>query len=180
MANTGPIDDFLYTVTVEPCISAKDEYLLYRKALANHILNRSELENTDIKIILKAREEGLAAIERQISRIKRGFREPSAFLVNLFFSHGPVDVRRSAVENLRGLLEGLRKRGMRMYREAQIRYVCRHLNSQNRFCDHLTGTGAHDTGPQNPLCLRIHQQFGQSLVPAQGGSASRKRPKESG
>ena len=62
----GPIDDLLYTVTVEPCISAKDEYLLYRKALANHILKRSDLENTEIKIILKAREEGLALLKANI------------------------------------------------------------------------------------------------------------------
>ena len=63
----GPIDEFLYTVMVEPCISAKDEYLLYRKTLSNHLLGRPELENAEIRTILKAREEGLALLKANIN-----------------------------------------------------------------------------------------------------------------
>ena len=63
-----PIDDFLYTVRVEPNISAKDEYLLYRKALKDHILMREELRGVDIAQILHAREEGLKLLKRNISQ----------------------------------------------------------------------------------------------------------------
>ena len=62
----GPIDEFLYTVRAAPRISAKDEYLLYRKALSDHILRRPELENAEIRTILKAREEGLALLKANI------------------------------------------------------------------------------------------------------------------
>ena len=62
----GPIDEFLYTVKVEPNISAKDEYLLYRKALKEHILNQGELAAIPLKTVLQAREEGLALLKRNI------------------------------------------------------------------------------------------------------------------
>lgn len=61
------IEDFLYTVLVEPNISAKDEYLLYRKALKDHILMRKELESANSIQILRAREEGLKLLEHNIS-----------------------------------------------------------------------------------------------------------------
>lgn len=60
------INHFLYTERVIPNISAKDEYLLYRKALQNHILLRSKLKGVDIKRILKAREDGLALLRANI------------------------------------------------------------------------------------------------------------------
>ncbi len=63
-----PIDDFLYTARVEPNISAKDEYLLYRKALKNHILTREEMRGVDIAQILHAREEGLKLLKRNTSQ----------------------------------------------------------------------------------------------------------------
>jgi hypothetical protein len=62
----GPIDDFLYTEKVEPLIAAKEEYLLYRRALQDHILKKSELRQVDMKTILKAREEGLALLKANI------------------------------------------------------------------------------------------------------------------
>ena len=62
----GPIDEFLYTEKVAACISGKDEYLLYRKALTHHILTRPEFKDTDMKTILKAREEGLALLKANI------------------------------------------------------------------------------------------------------------------
>jgi hypothetical protein len=62
----GPIDEFLYTEKVEPLISVKAEYLLYRRALQDHILTRPEMEATDMKTILKAREDGLALLRANI------------------------------------------------------------------------------------------------------------------
>jgi len=61
------IDQFLYTVEVVPNITAKDEYLLYRTALKEHVLVRQELEGIDIKRILQAREKGLAQLKANIS-----------------------------------------------------------------------------------------------------------------
>ncbi|MGB7920203.1 MAG: hypothetical protein WCF40_09095 [Desulfobacterales bacterium] len=60
------IEDFLYTHKVIPNISAKDEYLLYRKALNQYILIENELKGIDLKSILKAREEGLALLKANI------------------------------------------------------------------------------------------------------------------
>jgi hypothetical protein len=61
-----PIDTFLYTETVVPNISAKEEYLKYRKALKDHILVRAELQGTGIRDILHAREEGLELLKRRL------------------------------------------------------------------------------------------------------------------
>lgn len=60
------IEDFLYTQKVIPNISAKDEYLSYRKALNEYILIENELKGIDLKSILKAREEGLALLKANI------------------------------------------------------------------------------------------------------------------
>jgi hypothetical protein len=62
----GPIDDFLYTEKVVPNISGRDEYRLYRTALAEHILPLPELCAVEVKTILKAREEGLALLRANI------------------------------------------------------------------------------------------------------------------
>lgn len=63
----GPIDHFLYTAEIAAAISAKDEYRLYRQALKEHVLVRPELEEIDMKTILKAREEGLAVLRNNLS-----------------------------------------------------------------------------------------------------------------
>ena len=62
----GPIDEFLYTEKVDPLISAKEAYFLYRRALQNHILTRAEFHEVHMKAILKAREEGLALLKANI------------------------------------------------------------------------------------------------------------------
>lgn len=62
----GPIDQFLYTEKVEATISAKDEYLLYRNALKDHVLPRKELAGVDMKTILKVREEGLLLLKENL------------------------------------------------------------------------------------------------------------------
>lgn len=61
-----PLDDFLYTETVSPNISAKDEYLIYRNALKESVLHREELSGVDVKRILQAREKGLALLRSKI------------------------------------------------------------------------------------------------------------------
>jgi hypothetical protein len=63
-----PIDDFLYTDRVAATISAKDEYMIYRKALSKVILKRPELEGVDINRILHAREEGLKLLKANIQK----------------------------------------------------------------------------------------------------------------
>jgi hypothetical protein len=61
-----PIDDFLYTDRVEATISAKDEYMIYRKALSDVILKREELKGIDILRLLHAREEGLKLLKANL------------------------------------------------------------------------------------------------------------------
>ena len=63
-----PIDKFLYTEKVRPNLSAKEEYLLYRRALKEHILARPELSGVDIRTILQAREEGLRLLKANLCR----------------------------------------------------------------------------------------------------------------
>ena len=60
------IEEFLYVEQVEPNISAKNEYLLYRKALQKVILNRPELQGVDLKHILHAREKGLKLLKANL------------------------------------------------------------------------------------------------------------------
>jgi len=58
-----PIDEFLFTRKVIPNISAREEYLLYRKELKDNVLNKKEFKGIDLKRILHAREEGLALLK---------------------------------------------------------------------------------------------------------------------
>ncbi len=60
------IEEFLYTATVLPNISEKDEYLLYKKSLKNHILNRKEMEGISMMDILHARTEGIELLRSKI------------------------------------------------------------------------------------------------------------------
>ena len=61
------IETFLYTQQVVPHITARDEYLLYRKALSESILKRGELRGIGIKNILHAREKGLALLKANLN-----------------------------------------------------------------------------------------------------------------
>jgi hypothetical protein len=63
------IESFFYTQKVQPNISAKQEYLLYRRALKDDILSRKELQGVDIKRILHAREEGLELLKSLVRPI---------------------------------------------------------------------------------------------------------------
>jgi len=60
------IEEFLYTEKVIPNISEKDEYLLYKNALKNHILHRREMKGITINDILHARTEGIALLRSKV------------------------------------------------------------------------------------------------------------------
>ena len=61
------IEEFLFTEKVIPNISEKDEYLLYKKALKNHILPRKEMEGITMNDVLHARAEGIALLRSKVS-----------------------------------------------------------------------------------------------------------------
>ena len=60
------IEEFLHEEQVEPFISRKDEYLLYRRALEEKILPSHDFAGISIKIILKAREEAIILLHEKI------------------------------------------------------------------------------------------------------------------
>nr|MBC8246775.1 hypothetical protein [Deltaproteobacteria bacterium] len=60
------IEEFLYTEKVKPHISQKEEYLLYRKALEDHILTLNEMKGIDMKTVLHAREEGIVLLKSKV------------------------------------------------------------------------------------------------------------------
>jgi hypothetical protein len=62
------IEAFLHVQQVSPNISEKDEYLLYRKALKDVVLNRPELSGADLKHILRSREAGLKLLKANLLR----------------------------------------------------------------------------------------------------------------
>lgn len=61
-----PLEGFLFERKVVPNISAKDEYLLYRKALQDNVLTNGEFKGISLKTVLHAREEGLTLLKEQI------------------------------------------------------------------------------------------------------------------
>ena len=58
---------FLYKTAVAANISAKNEYLLYRKALKENIMTCPELKGVNMKTVLKAREDGLVLLKANIA-----------------------------------------------------------------------------------------------------------------
>jgi len=60
------LDDFLFTQPVDANISAKDEYRLYRRALAQLLANRLELQGIAMKTVLQARQEGLQLLQSKV------------------------------------------------------------------------------------------------------------------
>ncbi|MHA1642023.1 MAG: hypothetical protein ACTSVX_04765 [Promethearchaeota archaeon] len=62
------IEEFIHEEQVEPFISRKDEYLLYRRVLEEKIFLLPELAGISIKIILKAREEAIILLHEKIKK----------------------------------------------------------------------------------------------------------------
>jgi hypothetical protein len=50
-----PIDEYIHSERVDPFISRKDEYLLFKKVLKEKILPSKEMEGITEKTLLKAR-----------------------------------------------------------------------------------------------------------------------------
>jgi len=63
------IEEFLHEEQVEPFISRKDEYLLYRRALDEKILLSPDFNGISIKIVLKAREEAIILLHEKIKKL---------------------------------------------------------------------------------------------------------------
>ena len=61
------IEEFLFTEKVISNISEKDEYLLYKNALKNHILIRKEMEGITMIDVLHARTEGIALLRSKVT-----------------------------------------------------------------------------------------------------------------
>jgi hypothetical protein len=61
------IEEFLFNEKVIPNISEKDEYLLYKNALKNHILVRKEMKGITMIDVLHARIEGIALLRSKVT-----------------------------------------------------------------------------------------------------------------
>jgi hypothetical protein len=61
------IKEFLFTEKVLPNISEKDEYLLYKKALKDYVLNQKEMEGITMIDVLHARTEGIRLLRSKVS-----------------------------------------------------------------------------------------------------------------
>ena len=57
------IDEYIYSEKVEPFISQKDEYLLFKKVLKEKILPSKEMKGIAEKTLLKAREESITLLK---------------------------------------------------------------------------------------------------------------------
>ena len=62
-----PLDEFLYTQPVEPNIPARQEYLLYRRVVAELLETRTELHAVQMKTILLARQDGLELLRSKVA-----------------------------------------------------------------------------------------------------------------
>lgn len=61
------IEQFLFTQKVAPCITSKEEYLLYRNFLKDILLVSDGFSGIKINTILNAREEGLKLLKASVS-----------------------------------------------------------------------------------------------------------------
>ena len=64
-----PLNHFLFTQPVDPNISAKSEYRLYRRAVADLLTSREELGGKTMKSVLQARQEGLALLRSKLETV---------------------------------------------------------------------------------------------------------------
>ncbi|MFO7794685.1 MAG: hypothetical protein ACQERB_00880 [Promethearchaeati archaeon] len=60
------IEEFIHTEKVDPFISRKDEYLIFRKVLKQKILKSEEMKGVSERDLLKAREEGIIQLKNNI------------------------------------------------------------------------------------------------------------------
>jgi hypothetical protein len=84
------IDDFLYTESVIPNISAKEEYRLYRRVLKDLLRQQETLRGIEIKTLLHAREEGMVLLRSKISDQIGFVNRLFFFLIRLFGCVKPI------------------------------------------------------------------------------------------
>ena len=63
----GPVDAFVHTEEVAANVSARDEYLRYRRVLEQQVLALPEFAASGMKTLLRAREEGLSLLRARIA-----------------------------------------------------------------------------------------------------------------
>ncbi|MFX0009960.1 MAG: hypothetical protein ACFE9R_06575 [Candidatus Hermodarchaeota archaeon] len=63
-----PLEEFIHTEKVDPFISRKDEYLLYKRVLKEKVLPSKEMEGVREKQILKAREETILLLKENTKK----------------------------------------------------------------------------------------------------------------
>ncbi|MBD3198303.1 MAG: hypothetical protein GF317_24855 [Candidatus Lokiarchaeota archaeon] len=61
------IEEFIHTEQVEPFISKKEEYQILKKVLKKKILPSQEMKGIDERTLLKAREEGIKLLKKNIN-----------------------------------------------------------------------------------------------------------------
>ncbi|MFX1365371.1 MAG: hypothetical protein ACFFCE_03320 [Promethearchaeota archaeon] len=64
------LEEFIYEQKVNPFISRKDEYLLFKRVLKERILSSKEMDGINERSILKAREESINLIKKNSKRQK--------------------------------------------------------------------------------------------------------------
>ncbi len=64
------IDHLIYEEKVDPFISGKDEYLLFKKVLKKHILPSKEMEGIKERMLLKARSESIRLLTQNTEKQK--------------------------------------------------------------------------------------------------------------
>ena len=62
------IKDFIHVEKVDPFISRKDEYLLFKKILREKILKSKEMEGIKERTLLKAREEAIILLKKLVKK----------------------------------------------------------------------------------------------------------------
>jgi len=62
------IDDYIYAEKVEPFISRRDEYRLFRKILKEKVMPSEEMQGISERILLKAREEAIVLLKMAIQK----------------------------------------------------------------------------------------------------------------
>ena len=65
------IENFIYEEKVEPFISRKDEYLLYKRELKEKILTSKEMKGIQERTLLKAREESIILLKKNVKKQKQ-------------------------------------------------------------------------------------------------------------
>jgi hypothetical protein len=65
------IEEFIHEEKVDPFISRKDEYLLLKKVLKEKILPSEEMQGIKERTLLKAREEAIILLEKNIIKQKK-------------------------------------------------------------------------------------------------------------